>query len=174
MQIALSYLRFRICLGSIVQCKVFQWTVVGIYGQHGLPVASRVDPVNKHAIENVQIRNRYLEGSRVQENPMNLKIVIFDFVVVCFYTLCFIHYMFAWPRNRNILFKLIYLCTLGFLLWLFLYNMISSISVSEPASTFLILCMYIFYNVNYIDRVWEVFVKCIKLKLHLASTVLSQ
>lgn len=48
--------------------------------------------------------------------------------------------------------------------------MISSISVSEPASTFLILCMYIFYNVNYIDRVWEVFVKCIKLKLHLAST----
>lgn len=47
--------------------------------------------------------------------------------------------------------------------------MISSISVSEPASTFLILCMYI-YNVNYINRVWEVFVKCIKLKLHLAST----
>lgn len=94
-QIALSYLRFRICLGSIVQCKVFQWTVVGIYGQHGLPVASRVDPGNKHVIENVQIRNRYLEGSRVQENPLNRKIVIFDFVVVCFYTLCFIYYMFA-------------------------------------------------------------------------------
>lgn len=67
-----------------MQCKVFQWTVVGIYGQHGLPVASRVDPGNKHVIENVQIRNRYLEGSRVQENPLNPKIVIFDFVVVCF------------------------------------------------------------------------------------------
>lgn len=59
-----------------------QWTVVGIYGQHGLPVASRVDPGNKHVIENVQIRNRYLEGSRVQENPLNPKIVIFDFVVL--------------------------------------------------------------------------------------------
>lgn len=41
-----------------------------------------MDPGNKHVIENVQIRNRYLEGNRVQENLLNPKTVILNFVAL--------------------------------------------------------------------------------------------